>query len=73
MSRCRICSANDEAALVEQMAEAMWLTQETRDPDNEWRPWDQAGPYWQRVMREFAVGSLKVLRRDFAGQPLQES
>ena len=66
MSRCRICSANDEAALVEDMAGAMWLTQECSSLDDEWRPWAQAGPYWQRVMREFAAASLKVLRRDFA-------
>lgn len=66
MSRCRICSANDEAALVEQMAEAMWLTQESTTLDDEWRPWERAGPYWQRVMREFAFASLKVLRKDFA-------
>jgi len=63
---CRICTANDEEALIAQMAEAMWLTQETRDPDNEWRPWDHAGPYWQRVMLDYARASLKVLRRDFA-------
>lgn len=73
MSRCRICSANDETALVEQMAEAMWLTQETRDPDNEWQPWDQAGPYWQRVMREFAAASLNVLRGNFANSPQIEA
>ena len=67
---CRICTANDEEALIEQMAEAMWLTQETRDPDNEWRPWDQAGPYWQRGMLDYARASLKVIRRDFtSSQP----
>lgn len=67
MSRCRICTANGEAALVEELAEAMWLTQETRDPDNEWRPGDQAGPQWQRVMLDYARVSLQVIRRDFAG------
>lgn len=63
---CRICTANDEEALIEQVAEAMWLTQSSTDPDDEWRPWGQAGPYWQRIMREFATASLRVLRRDFA-------
>lgn len=67
MTRCRICTVNDDEALIEQMAEAMWLTQETRDPDNEWRPWDHAGPYWQRVMLDYARASLTVIRRDFGG------
>lgn len=65
MTRCRICTANDEAALVEKMAEAMWLTQESSTLDDEWRPWEHAGPYWQRVMRDYAAASFKVLRRDF--------
>lgn len=65
---CRICTANDEDALVEQMAEAMWMTQSSTNPDDEWRPWEPAGPYWQRIMRQFAAASLGVLRRDFAVQ-----
>ena len=65
MSRCRICTANDEAELGEQMAEAMWLTQESSDTHTDWSPWADAGPYWQRIMREYAAASLKVLRRDF--------
>lgn len=67
MARCRICTTNDEDALVEGMAEAMWLTQASSDKNNEWRPWDKAGPYWQRIMRDFARASLGVLRQDFAG------
>lgn len=40
---CRICTANDEEALVEQMAEAMWQTQSSTNPDDEWRPWGRPG------------------------------
>ncbi|MGF7156461.1 hypothetical protein [Novosphingobium gossypii] len=64
---CRICTANDEEALIEQMAEAMWMTQSSTDPDDEWQPRERAGPYWHRIMRQFAAASLGVLRRDFAG------
>lgn len=64
---CRICTANDEEALVEQMAEAMWSTQESTDTHTDWSPWEDAGPYWQRIMRDYARASLGVLRRDFAG------
>ena len=63
---CRICSANDEEALLEQMAEAMWSTQVSSNPDDEWQPWSQAGGYWQTIMRDFARASLRVLRMNFA-------
>ncbi|MBB4859603.1 hypothetical protein HNO88_002932 [Novosphingobium chloroacetimidivorans] len=66
MSRCRICTSNDIEALVEEVAEAMWLTQETADPANEWRPWEKAGPYWQRIMREYANATVKVLSAEHA-------
>jgi len=62
MSRCRICSANDEEALEEDIARAMWDTQRTANRDNEWRPWEEAGPYWQAVMRNFAAATVKALR-----------
>ena len=64
MTRCRLCSSNDVEALVEEVAEAMWLTQESTSPDDEWRPWDRAGPYWQRIMREFANATVKALAVD---------
>lgn len=66
MSGCRICTANDEEALIEKMAEAMWSTQESTDSHTDWSPWAEAGPYWQRIMLDYARASLKVLRRDFA-------
>ncbi|WP_121119096.1 hypothetical protein [Croceibacterium ferulae] len=64
MSLCRICSANDEEALVEDVARSMWDTQRSSDPDDAWRPWDQAGPYWQRVMLQFAKATVKMLRTE---------
>ena len=64
MSLCRICSANDKAALVEDIAQAMWGTQRSSDPADEWQPWEQAGAYWQRVMRQFAEATVKTLRAE---------
>jgi hypothetical protein len=63
MTRCRICTANDREALVEDMAKAMWDTQSSTNPDDEWRPWDRAGPYWQRVMRQYAAACLEAIER----------
>lgn len=65
---CRICTANDEEALIEQMAEAMWSTYATTDTHTEWAPWDKAGPYWRTIMLNHARAALRVVRRDFAGQ-----
>lgn len=64
MSRCRICSANDQTTLVEDVARAMWDTQRSSNPDDEWRPWEQAGPYWQQAMRQFAEATIATLRRE---------
>lgn len=61
MSRCRICSANDRQQLIEDMAREMWLTQESSDKGDEWRPWENAGPYWQTIMRQFAAATLRVI------------
>jgi len=61
MSGCRICTANDRAALVEDVARAMWDTQKSTSPVDEWRPWDQAGPYWHTMMRRFAEATVAAL------------
>lgn len=61
MSRCRICGANDREALIEDMARAMWDTQKKTSKHDEWQPWDQAGLYWQTIMRQFAAATLDVL------------
>lgn len=65
---CRICTANDEEALIEQMAAAMWQTYETSDTHTEWDPWERATPYWRNIMLNHARASLQVLRQ--AAAPL---
>lgn len=62
MSRCRICSANDEKALIEDIARAMWETQISSNPDDEWREWERTHSYWRDRMMQFAAASLKALR-----------
>lgn len=62
MTRCRICSSNDEETLIEDVARAMWLTQESSSMDAEWRVWENAGPYWQTIMKQFAAATIKTLR-----------
>lgn len=58
---CRICTANDEEALVDAIAEAVWaLTPE------DGRSWANAGDYWQQTLREQARAMVKVAR---AGRP----
>ncbi|WP_262982709.1 hypothetical protein [Sphingobium sp. SCG-1] len=37
----------------------MWETQ--RSADGEWTPWEMAGPYWHRLMRQFAEVTIAVL------------
>ena len=62
MTRCRICSANDREQLIDDMAREMWDTQRSASPDDEWRPWERAGPYWQGIMRRFAEATLRALQ-----------
>lgn len=61
MTRCRICGANDREALREDIARSMWDTQKSSTPEDEWRPWDEAGPYWQSVMRQFAGATIEAI------------
>ena len=53
--RCRLCTANDPEAVIEDVAARLW---ESRDE----RPWNEAGGYWQRVFRELAQTSIAALR-----------
>lgn len=55
--RCRICTANDEEALIEDMAAAMWNV--AADP-----PWSEASDYWKRQMVAHARAVLARLRSD---------
>jgi hypothetical protein len=63
MTRCRICTANDREALIEDMARAMWDSQESTNPDDEWQPWDKAPPYWHGLMRSYATDCLKQIEK----------
>ena len=53
--RCRLCTANDEAGLVEEVAEELWRSRDGT-------PWDRAGPMWQRTFREIATTAIHALR-----------
>lgn len=61
MTRCRICAANNRETMIEDVARAMWDTQRASTADDEWRSWDEAGPYWQTTMRRFAEATVGVL------------
>lgn len=67
MTGCRICTANDLDALAEEIAEEIWNTVERSSRDDEWRPWADAGPYWQGMMRVHAKAVLRVARGQHAG------
>lgn len=58
MSRCRICTANDRDALVEQLAGELWESRRDRTVD---APWDEAPVYWQAAFRQFAETAFAAL------------
>jgi DNA-directed RNA polymerase len=60
-ARCRICSANDRAALIEEIAAEIWDS--SRDPEIDNRSWADAGATWQRAMRRHAERVLAVAER----------
>ncbi|MBV9527892.1 hypothetical protein [Sphingomonas sp.] len=60
MARCRLCTSNDRDALIEELAIEMWESRRDREIDP---PWEGAGDYWQRAMREFAAATVKMLER----------
>lgn len=58
--RCRLCTANDHAALVEHLAAALWEGRRHGTLDD--RPWSDAGDYWHRTFRDFAEEAIAALR-----------
>jgi hypothetical protein len=58
--RCRICGANDREALIEQLMDEMWASQ---GDIADWGTLEQAGPYWQPIMRQFAEATLRLFER----------
>ncbi len=59
---CRLCTANDEDALVETLAADLWESRRHGTLDD--RPWEQAGDHWQRIFRDFALTALESLRAE---------
>lgn len=58
--RCRICTANDIDALIEEVAERMW--EQRRDLQMGDPAWADAGLYWQQTFREYARAMVDVVR-----------
>lgn len=60
MARCRLCTSNDEDAVVEHLAEKMWDSR--MDYFEIHTPWSEAGGTWQSSFREMAVAAVQALR-----------
>jgi hypothetical protein len=56
--RCRICSANDEAGLIEHLAETLW----ERRREEGIPPWAEAGEFWHDRFREHATIFVQAAR-----------
>ncbi len=65
--RCRLCTANDEAALVEQLAKDLWESRRHGTLDD-W-PWPDAGGYWQTTYRELASTAIESMRAGHSHRP----
>ena len=61
--RCRLCTANDEAALTEELAAALWERHRSPGGIDDW-PWPEAGDYWQSVFRQLATEAVATLRAE---------
>jgi hypothetical protein len=60
--RCRLCTSNDEDAVIEHVAAYM---RESRMERVEGRTvWDKAGATWQTAFREMAVAARQALATD---------
>lgn len=59
MARCRLCTSNDDQALIEHLAKFMW---DSRQGEFEVAtPWERAGPTWQAKFREMGVAARQAL------------
>jgi hypothetical protein len=58
---CRLCTANDREALIEDLAAKFWAGE--RDDALDGRTWAQAGSYWQPIFRRFAGRPLAVMEQ----------
>lgn len=57
--RCRLCTSNDEDAVIEHVAADMWESRMERVEDR--TPWKEAGATWQTAFREMAVAAQQAL------------
>lgn len=58
--RCRICTSNDEDALVDHIAGAIWESRRHGSLDDQ--PWSAVHPYWRTIMREMAETAIAAAR-----------
>ena len=58
-ARCRICTANDLDALIEELAAELWESRRHGTLDD--RGWEDAGDMWQTTFRGFARTAIEVL------------
>ncbi|MBB5714777.1 hypothetical protein [Sphingomonas aerophila] len=56
--RCRVCTANDQETLIEQLAEQVWEWRRERDFPH----WAEAGEFWQAKFREHALLFVNAAR-----------
>jgi len=58
--RCRLCTSNDDDAVIEHVAAYMWESRMERVEDR--TPWEDAGATWKTAFREMAVAAQQALR-----------
>ena len=56
--RCRLCTANDKEAIVEQLAERLFTNHRAHASPV---PWESAGIYWHFAFRDLARSVLEML------------
>ncbi len=58
-ARCRLCTSNDDDAVIEHLAEKLWHSRiaHIEAPI----PWEDAGATWQAAFREMAVAARQAL------------
>lgn len=59
-ARCRICTSNDEDALIDHIAEAIWESRRHGSLDDQ--PWSKVHPYWYKEMRQLAETAVNAAR-----------
>ena len=58
--RCRLCTANDEEALIDDLAGELWESRRYGTLDDV--PWAEAGSYCEPIFRDFARTAFDALR-----------